>query len=358
MPRFCFLCGKVEREEEPLIDNLCWSCYKAEHPLILVPSNLRVSVCVSCGSFKLGRRWIRPPIGADPHLFAAEEFVRRSVKLNGSGSFEVSKGVYLDDASISVHVKASGSVHPLIPEYVEERQVHVSIENVTCPTCLKSSSGKFESKIQLRADGRALDRHEVDFVLALLNSMMKIELSGDQNAFAYEFEEVHGGVNFKFTSYRLARLFSGKLREKFGAFLKESFKVVGVDRSSGTRISRLTISVRLPRFRSGDLILFNGRVLRYDLFRGNRFRCLDLERWEESYVPYNDVWSGRVKFLAGGGELYEGMVVSVYDDVVQVMDSSSYELFEAFRPVNSVFSNGALVKYFIFDGKVFLVALK
>ncbi|RLE52664.1 MAG: hypothetical protein DRJ30_07625 [Candidatus Methanomethylicota archaeon] len=354
MVRFCSICGKLESEGESLIENLCKDCYRRLHPLISFPGKLSIDICSRCGSYRLSGKWIKPS-STNSIFEASAKLVEKHVKLNGTGSFKVSPLGRLGKRRVAVEIIASGTVHPEIPEYVERMVVEVSYNLVVCPACRKFFSGSFDATVQVRGKREILGEVESS-IFKLLDELMRRE-SGDKFSFSYEVERVPGGFDFKFGNYRLARLFSSKLREIFGAYLKESFKVVGVNRSGGRRISKLTVSVRLPSFRRNDILLFKDRILRFDGYSKNSFLCFDLSNWSPFTLNYRDFWSGAVSLLVKSEDLKIGVILSVYEDVIELMDISSYSIIHVSKPKFFNLKGGVKVKYFSFEDKVYIVDL-
>ncbi|RLE47415.1 MAG: hypothetical protein DRJ18_03275 [Candidatus Methanomethylicota archaeon] len=354
MRRFCAICGKFESEDEPLIDNLCWSCYRARHKLIRVPSRLEVEVCSSCGAYRVNGRWVECRTG-NPAFEASAEAVRRSVKLAGRGSFKVVPEAFRGKGRVVVRIIASGSVHPSIPEYEEEAVVEVEVKRVSCPICIKMASKYYVATVQVRAEDRQLTRNEVTLICRLVENLVSREIESDRSAYIVEAKRVTGGFDFKFASTRIAKLIASRIKDETGAMLKETFKVIGVEKSTGKRLSRLTISVRLPPFTFGDVIRVGSSIIRFEGFRGGRFFGLDLRSWRRCSISYKAVWSGEVEKIASMDELPTAVVLSAYGDTVQLMDLSSYEVYEVERPEELEVKLGSEVRFIKLNGKIYIV---
>jgi len=352
--RFCAICGKVESEAEPLIENLCWSCYRSRHRLIVAPRFLEVEVCSSCGSYRLGGKWLHPSGRGRPEVEAAIEAVRREVKLNGSGVIDVVPEAFLEKGNVRIRVVAHGTVHPLIPEYEEEAIVVVRIIKVSCPTCVRIASKYFIATLQIRAEGRRLTRNELTLLTRLIENTVFEEARTDRNSYIVEIEELDEGLNYKFASTRIARLIASKIKNATGAQVKETFKLIGVNRASGKRISRLTISVRLPPFTFGDVIKSGDTIIRFESYRSGKFMGIDLSTWKKASISYQDVWSGRVVRIASLNELPRAMVISIQRDVVQLMDSSTYRIFEVSKPNELSLNVGMEVRYLEVGNEIYI----
>ncbi|RLE51168.1 MAG: hypothetical protein DRJ21_00730, partial [Candidatus Methanomethylicota archaeon] len=301
--RFCAICGKLESKDEPLIDNLCWNCYREKHKLIIIPKNIEVHVCSSCGSYRLGGKWIQSKRFDKPEFEAAIEAVKKYVKLTGNGVIRVLPEGFLGKGRIKLKIIAFGTVHPLIPNYEEKASIIVKVRKTTCPTCIKIASKHYVATIQIRAEGRKLTRNEITLVNRIIENTVYREIEHDRSAYVVEVEELSEGINFKFASTRIARLIASKIKNEVGAQIKETFKLIGINRSTGKRISRLTISVRFPPFTFNDIVKFNDHLIRFEGFKSGKFIGIDLSSWSKFSINYKDVWSNKVEKIASLNEL-------------------------------------------------------
>ena len=341
----------------PLVDNLCWDCYKARNKMIIVPKDLTMEFCGSCGSYKLHGNWVKPKGLGDPKLSSAMEFVEEHVKLRGSGSLRALEARGIGGGRVSVLVRAHGTVDSRIPVYDEELWVDLKVKSVVCPRCAKVASGYFSSIVQVRAHGRPLTQHELSIVNEIVEKVLNSEFNRSGFTLNYKVEAVRGGLDYKFDNFRLARKVAYEIYKRLGALIKESHKVIGFDGSRGSRISRLSISVRLPGFSMGDIVNFNGRIARYEGFSGGKFLYYDLESGVKGSVNYRDAWHGNVKIniICRSNELYSGFVNSITDDGVEVVDSSG-RVYKALKPSSFNIEVGDHVDFIVFNGKTIVVS--
>lgn len=337
-----------------LVDNMCWDCYKTRNRLISVPRDLIMEFCSVCGSYKLHGTWVMSNKVEDALLASAMDFVEKYVKLNGVGVFSVSEARRIGRGKISVLVRAHGSVNVNIPDYDEELWVEISIKRTVCPKCSRLASGVFSSIVQVRADGRMLSDHEIKCIDEIVRNILFREF-GRGGSSNYKVEYVRGGLDYKFDSFRLARKVADSIRINFGAFIKESHKVIGFNGSKGSKISRLSISVRLPKFTFGDILNFNGRILRYDGFKNGKFSFYDLNSNSHFSVNYKDGWSKKIDILYRWDELPEGLIESVSDNLVEISNSIG-EVFQAYKPIAFNVKCGDHVKFMVVDGKIIIIS--
>lgn len=352
MVRFCSICGKLESPNNPLINNLCWDCYKARHKLISIKRGLVMDFCSICGSYRLFGRWMRSVRGDDKLLSSAIDYVERHVKLNGSGSFSAIDSKMVGGGRVSVLIHAHGSVDPSITAYDEYLWVDVKVNNVVCPSCLKASSKSFTSIVQVRADGRDLSEYEINGINNIVDSI--ISKGYDESKFLLRF--VRGGMDYSFIDFKLARIVANTIKRRFGAIIKESHKVIGFNSSRGVKISKLSISVRLPKFFLGDVLNFNGTPIRYDGYSGGKFLYYDLRSGVKGSFSYREYSSNKVGLICRYANLKNGVVRSITNNIVEIANSSSSEIYHAHKPVNMDIVCGDNVKFLILDGHVLIVS--
>lgn len=354
MRRFCAICGKVLSGEKSLINNLCWDCYRSKHRLISVPKVLEAEICRHCFSFKLKRKWLEPTGEANPILSAAIRVVGKHVSLNGSGVFKIIPLEIIDKGRVRVKVSAFGTVHPKIPNYHEEDIVEVKLKYVSCPICIKIASKYYVATLQIRADRRNVSRKELEELVRFIKDIVLKELRNDKSAYIVEISEVDGGLDLKFANMHIARFVASKIGERTGATLKETFKVIGFNRSAGKRFSRLTISLRLPPFTLNDIVRVDDEILLLKDFRGGKFIALNLASWSKISFSPKLLSSKSVVRVASLSSLPRGLVISVQGDIIQLMDLSSYMIYDVNKPEGLDLKSGVEVQFIKLDDKIFI----
>ncbi|MCX8169381.1 MAG: NMD3-related protein [Candidatus Methanomethylicia archaeon] len=358
MTRFCSICGVHERNDKPLVDNLCWDCYKAKNRLIIPPKKLLVmEFCSSCCSYKLRGNWIKSNRIGDPLLSSAMDFVEHYVKINGVGVVSAIDAKKVGRERIFVLINASGTVNPIIPKYNEELWIEIRFKNIICPICSRMASGTFSSIVQIRAENRKLNVHEIKHVNEIVNSILYRASPRDRSTLNYKVELTHGGIDYKFDNFKLAKKIAVILQRSFGAMLKESHKVVGYNASRGTKLSRLSISIRLPKFSVGDVIEFNGKILRYEGFMNGKFLFYDLESESKFSINYNDGWSNKVGLVCKWNDLIDGSIQSISNNYVEVIDLNG-KIYRTLPPKNMELREGDNVKLLVLNNKIIIISKK
>ncbi|MEM4657493.1 MAG: NMD3-related protein [Candidatus Methanosuratincola sp.] len=259
MGRFCAKCGS---ESGAYIRGLCGECYWKEIDMEM-PSDISVTMCPECRSYLQGKRWVERGEIADNDLkavAAAETELLRQKKLPEGVILEGSSGEVLDRngnglpkaimLNLKLKERATGTEHTT--------SVLVSIEYATCGACIRYARKEHEAVVQIRADGRELDADDQNHVELAISEVCK--RGPEKRGGIVEVKEKEGGYDMKFATLSTARVFAKRLHEDYGATVQESPKLVGVDRRTGGRVYKNTISIKMPKLKPGDLVSLRNNV--------------------------------------------------------------------------------------------------
>ena len=246
----CIRCG---RNVDRLVDGrLCLDCYLEVYGLGRMPDRLVVTVCPRCGSFRYQGRWYPPP-GSGSLEEVIGLVAQAAFKPTEHVEYYRVESVEVDYENGKALVTVSGKIRGFEGEHRVTYSVAVTVKRQLCPSCFQKAAGTPNAILQVRGyDGR-LSGEDREAVEKLINSMESVADA------IVEVEELREGVDYKLLDQNIARHIAARIRSKMAALVKESYKVVG-RRSDGKRRSRLTLSVRLPFFREGSLVDYNGAL--------------------------------------------------------------------------------------------------
>lgn len=261
MARFCPVCGD---EGQELVEGLCEKCFweEASKPF---PRELQLNACSSCFCHLQGKRWIRGKgeTGDEKVIESAKREFARSLRLPQSIELGEMEGDVVERTKsglpktvhlrVNVIHKASGSQREL--------SSGVGVEYRQCHDCYCLSSGKYEAIVQIRAEGRKLDGEDNALVDGAMENFFR-RTEGRGRSDISEVKEHEGGLDVKFITLNMARMFAKELSDSAGASLMETSKIMGIDKSSGGQRYRTTISLKMPTLRKGELIEVGGEVFR------------------------------------------------------------------------------------------------
>jgi nonsense-mediated mRNA decay protein 3 len=147
----------------------------------------------------------------------------------------------------------------------------VSIEYRLCHGCYCVASGKYDALVQIRAEGRKLDSEDRKILETIFERFYR-RTEGRGRSDITDVKDHEGGVDVKFLTINMARMFVRELSDATGATLFESARIMGTERNTGGTHYRTTIAVKLPIFRVGELIEGEGTL--YQIMGYHRGRAV------------------------------------------------------------------------------------
>lgn len=245
-------------------------------------------------------------------------------------------------------------------EATERIQLKYSIG--TCNDCAQKRVGYHNSVIQLRTGMKRAENE------GLLERMTRdVQAIAAQSSFhgtaqVTSIEPVAGGVDIKLASKRIGKVIAGQLRKKYCVDIKESFKLVGIEKETGTPTTRLFYAIRLQPFLPGDVLLLprtsepclvlkttSAMLHLISLVSGKIERAKPEVFTEDSIV-----------FQSGKDRPIEFQVVSLNeaDGTMNLMDTATFEeRVEAMHPWLGVNTEGVTITGFHFADTIYLFPL-
>ena len=293
--RFCYKCGAVESEDNPIINGLCLNCLLKERELVTVKANQKIVVCPVCGSYLVGSSWY--PGSEDPEetiRWLAERIIEQSisparpaegVNLVDVGVRKVRGGKYFADVTVEVEV-AGRKVRQAL-------SVPLNVEKRVCPKCLMKSGGDYEATLQIRSERGYVTQAELRNAGELFSKVN----SGEDVVDLIDKKE---GLDVILASKEVAKKAARLMRFNMGAKVIESYSVVGMRRDGKVR-KRLTLSVRLPAIEPGDGLLVDKEPAILTSIGKGKFRVHLLHQGKELSIDVDHWWSmrksGRIAYL-------------------------------------------------------------
>jgi len=247
--RFCSRCGRDEASA-PIIRHLCVHCYLELHGPDILGGGVSLVQCPSCGSYRLGDRWVSPlDVGGEERVVIAyilEEGLRLP---EGVDSAEVEDlRVFGTDYGEVVEARLRVSIGGRA--YTLSRRARLSRERRLCPLCHRARGKGYEAVLQIRgypAMGEDL-RRRVGEILGSMPEALRSLIA--------EVEESREGVDLKLLSRHAAQAIANAIRRELGGVVKTSEE--GEARARGGRRPRLVVSLRIADLREGMYIRVGG----------------------------------------------------------------------------------------------------
>jgi nonsense-mediated mRNA decay protein 3 len=257
-----------------LIHGLCEACFW-EDALDDFPRLILLTMCSSCFCHLQGKRWVRRKGDAN------EEKVIEGAKEELLKTSDLAENLEIRDVNGSITewfksgrpktVELEAEVQEKSSGLSRKAKTSVNIEYRLCHDCYCVASGKYDTLVQIRADGRKLDGEDKKILETIFERFYR-RTEGRGRSDVTDVKDHEGGVDVKFLTMNMARMFVRELSDATGATLFESARIMGLDRSTGGTHYRTTIAVKLPIFRAGELIEGEGTL--YQIMGYHRGRAV------------------------------------------------------------------------------------
>lgn len=319
---FCVRCGR----EAPLREALCDECFLETHTLVRVPEVVKVEVCARCGARRRPGSWGDPlPDTGTAILEEVRGHVEPDPRVE-AWQLELRGGEH-DPTNYEYEAVVRGRA--LGVAFAVRKPLVVHLQRSTCTRCGRRSGGYYESILQLRAEGRALEADEERQAAGTLNRVLDtLHRAGDLDSVLVKGEEVKGGFDFYLGTVHAGRAIGKALAEGLGAALKETASLVGRDKT-GVDLYRVTISAKLPRARVGGFVGLEERLYEVTSVGPKSATLLDLGEHKRVARPRADLERGQV---LGPGEAKEAVVVSESGRELQVLDPDTLRTVDVVKP--------------------------
>ncbi|ENN95641.1 hypothetical protein J422_06728 [Methanocaldococcus villosus KIN24-T80] len=328
MRGICYRCGA----EDELIEGLCPLCYAQEHPLFEIDNIIQIEVCHMCGSYK--RKVWQTPKSEDPYEIVEEIVyyaIKDNIKKKGEIELEIIPkisqlpGGKRSKLIIPVEIIAYGKLPKEKEKREYRKEVEVHLNMVQCPRCSRYMSNYYEATLQVRAMNRYLTEKEKEELDKFVREEVYKRLKKDRMAFISKFIPQKEGLDYQLGSIGAARYLAHRIKEKYGGKITESSTLVGVD-STGKELHRLTISVRIPEYRVGDVVKYRDKYYKVSSITEHKVYLKSLDKDDKLGLSWH-VAEKETKLEKKWEELSRGTVIATTPNLM-VMDDENYEIYE------------------------------
>lgn len=316
---FCHVCGRITPD---LHENKCRMCFIEGRSFLKIPK-LSVRVCKRCSNSLKKGRWQKTKGNQDELLKnLSYNAIKESLIVemeNPQVDIWVDEPLKTSNKSYSVECNISATGKVLGEKCEDETKAIVRITLEICVDCSKKAGGYYEAVLQLRGNLDA-ELSGGDEFIETLSQGAKTSLT--------RVTRLKEGIDLYFASTQVCRKSAKRIIEKYGGLLKESAHLQGKNRS-GKTIYRVSMSLRLPEFKEGDVVTFDGNNYQVLGFGRGKVLLFDLETRRKLSFPFKV--TARAEKLKG--EVVEGIILEVIPGRVQVMESKNYETIEFYLNV-------------------------
>jgi len=254
LKRFCVKCGVEESPSTPIVNGLCPKCYVEVRGVVEKVDKIEIEFCRSCGAVNVHGKWI--DVNSSENLSEiVEEYVIDSIKPLQDFLLEDVKVDFKPFEDSIATIKLFGKLRETKIEHAI--QVRMSWKSTLCPNCRRIAGGGHKAVVQIRYVN---DDEEIEKFVKLVEK--------EFNKFIKEIKPVKKGYDIMLTDAGIAKKIADLAKRRwFGVKIIESFGDVK-RLSTGEKMARLYISIRILNFKSGDYIVVNGTPYTVESFDG------------------------------------------------------------------------------------------
>ena len=297
------MCGSSHKE---MIGNICIDCFLKDYHFLEIPENIKITVCKHCNAKYYKGNWIDEDIPEEEIIYRALE---DNIQIDDMIENEIIDLNIIQMRGTIAECTIDGVGNFKDRELREHYNTNVQIKHATCPTCSKRASGYYEVVIQLRADERELSDDEKDKL-----------------AYLHEKAILKEGIDYYIGSYKSGKKVLNSLKNHFGGISKESPRLISEDKSTGKRLYRIWISLRLPKYEIGDIIKFQDKIGEILYINQDKTVAVDIKKHQNfsiSWVKYEDV-----EIIEKKEEIQKTSVISKSPSILEILNPEDYSAYD------------------------------
>ncbi len=329
----CLECGKREAK----YDGLCEECFLKKTRFTDLPRHIDMVMCPHCHAIKFGGHW--ESVSMEDAIFVLVDRNLKFLHEYDSYTLNVEHGAMEGEFAVlaTIDIKYRG----LTTQEIHEILFDVKYES--CPRCNRYFGNYFEAILQLRG----MRDYEVSELLNFVHSQVAHYAEKNLDLFITKEVEKKEGWDFYLSDKREARKIARDLARTYGAEIKKSPKIVG--RKDGQDIYRVTYSVRLPPYRSGDIVVVDGAYYELESINGHFITAQDIVELRKKHI---DTRRHDVVLVREKNEIEEMMVIYQDGDNVQLLSKDNRVVeTRANRPLKS----GANVRTVTIEDNIYIL---
>ncbi len=336
MDWICSRCGKLILKREDYYSGLCIDCYKEAYTPSQIPNFLDIIICPHCLRYKVKERWVTSKLTDFSNIIleAAGNYVNKTLS-HDKNIVEVKLIPRLeseDEWGAKSQIPVSVMVKHKINEgkhIIVQHSFILNLHSNICPDCAKSHRGAYQAIIQIRAKNRQISEEEQGQILNFIQDLIRKTHTGLPEHALTKIKQTHKGLDLYFSSNSAAKKISTIIVTEFGCSHKSSEKIAGRDKSGRTQF-KIVYSLRLPDFRPGDIIEWNGKNYLLDNISGGKARIIDISTDQKTTIPLSEAW--RIKSIIKKESFMKFLIIAIEDNTVDLMNSKTYEVYAINKP--------------------------
>lgn len=359
----CIECGS----DNSNYNYLCQDCYLKNYPIIETRPRLKLSLCKLCRTPSI-KPDVWYDIGNDANL-NKDNIIKKSIvdlidlkykvkpiKNKELSIINVDEKIF--DQNIPVDYvegsfKVKGIPDLFLPDISIEEDFSLFIKYKKCMKCqLLATGGAIKYKVQIRVIKKIIDN--IDKVISDFYKSDKIE---NKNLFPLEESKLKEGWDMSFIDRKGAEILVNYFKINFGAHIIETKETTSYDRIKNKARYRTVISVRLPNYIKGDIIIFEDLPYQILDIKSNSTVLYNFNDKESLDIENDILLKTKIKNIYSKDELAKYQIISIddYKNSVQIMNLDSFEIKEISKEdFNYEIIEGNEISAFYWDENLFI----
>lgn len=345
---FCPECGNSDSE---MIGRLCKQCFLKHFLILKIPEKIEVTVCAHCNAKFEEGKWKESNILEEEIIYRALEIAIKIDPLVEKEEIEL-EIIQRRGTIAECYIEVSAFV--LGEKIHQSYETEVRLKKTVCPDCSKINSGYYEAVIQFRADNRELTKDEIIDTTEIVKKSLDTQFKRNKLAYLVEKVDMKEGIDYYIGSYKAAKKIANDLKNIFGGVIKESPRLISQDKSTGKGLYRIWISVRLPSFKTGDIIKYLDKVGQIVTIDGKKIMVNDLNRFNNFSIFWKEYNS--IKLIKTRKEIKTSNIISKSPSKIQILDPDNYEVVDiATHKIFEAYEIGEEVNVVKIDETIYIV---
>lgn len=326
------ICPKCGRPTE---EGLCGSCRAEETEWMVCEPRIQSTQCPTCESLKTGSIWSDTSLDREDLI---DELALAAIKIHEDvEEYTVHLSHYDPSPNRTmVKVDAAGTLYGVQVE--KSCNILIVWIKEQCDRCSRLSGNYYAGVIQVRAEGRKPDDWEKERAMTIANSIEDdLQAGGDRLSFITKTEETKDGIDIVISSHSIGESISKEIKDRLGGKYTRHPKLIG--EKKGKPVYRITYSLRLPKFRRGDILDINNSYYEVRSNESGTMRLFDLQSSEIRYINENEP----ARYIGNVLDSETAIVAYRENDTIGMLDPKTYRNIEClYKPWLDITEGGEI----------------
>ncbi|MBD3227150.1 MAG: hypothetical protein GF329_03095 [Candidatus Lokiarchaeota archaeon] len=329
--KFCIECGK---ENISIIENRCRDCYLSSFPLIKQKTDkLAIKICKECFNY-YHRRWIKPRETEFNNFLneileeRIDTFIQAQEDVVVSFDFDITARLFWTNRKFDLYVKGEKYFPEFGENLITNLTLSIKVMFTYCDSCLKLRSGSYNAIVNITR-AKQFNESEINYFFKTIEKKVEKMQSQDRMAFLAKYTIDKRKVKLCFGSEKIAKTVAESFLNQLGGISREHTTMTPKSYSKGKKHDKLIINLKLPPFTIGDVISIDDVPYLIKSVNKDIINIYNLPELKNQIISLKDKIDFRI--LKARDELEKFTVVSIYDDIIQIMNERTYQTYEILK---------------------------